>query len=129
MKFGIFGGGHTFRARSAMRSILRTASYSSPAVCRLIVAAGRAGTKDISTCELVGYAMGTRVTQTLAATVFWKAARNERPTAGLIHHSDRGGQYCANDYQKLVKQFGIQPFKSRLGSCNDDAPCRASGAT
>ena len=27
----------------------------------------------------------------------------------LIHHSDRGLQYCSNDYQKLLKDNGISP--------------------
>lgn len=27
----------------------------------------------------------------------------------LIHHSDRGLQYCSNDYQKLLKDHGISP--------------------
>ena len=31
-------------------------------------------------------------------------------------------QYCAHDYQKLVKQFGMQPSMSRRGNCYDNAP-------
>jgi len=27
----------------------------------------------------------------------------------LIHHSDRGLQYCANDYQKLLNNNNILP--------------------
>jgi len=27
----------------------------------------------------------------------------------LIHHSDRGLQYCSNDYQKLLRDNGIKP--------------------
>lgn len=81
-----------------------------------------AGIKDVFTCELVGYAMDERMTQTLTATALWKAVRNKRPAPGLIHHSDRGSQYCAQDYQKLVKQFGMQPSMSRRGNCYDNAP-------
>jgi transposase InsO family protein len=74
------------------------------------------------TCELVGYAMGERMTQQLTAQALWRAVRNKRPGPGLIHHSDRGSQYCAHDYQKLVKQFGMQPSMSRKGNCYDNAP-------
>jgi putative transposase len=81
-----------------------------------------AGIKDIFTCELVGYAMDVRMTQTLTATALWKAVRNKRPAPGLIHHSDRGSQYCAHDYQKLVKQFGMTASMSRRGNCFDNAP-------
>ncbi|WP_308921162.1 IS3 family transposase [Janthinobacterium sp. J1-1] len=81
-----------------------------------------AGIKDVFTCELVGYAMDERMTQTLTATALWKAVRNKRPAPGLIHHSDRGSQYCAHDYQKLVTQFGMKPSMSRRGNCYDNAP-------
>lgn len=81
-----------------------------------------AGVKDVFTCELVGYAMGARMTQELTAQALWRAVRNKRPVTGLIHHSDRGSQYCADDYRKLVKQFGMQASMSRKGNCYDNAP-------
>jgi len=58
----------------------------------------------------------------LTATALWKAVRNKQPAAGLIHQSVRGSQYCAHDYQKLVKQFGMKPSMSRRGNCYDNAP-------
>jgi putative transposase len=30
-----------------------------------------------------------------------------RPTAGLVHHSDRGSQYCSIDYLALLRRNGI----------------------
>jgi putative transposase len=81
-----------------------------------------AGVKDVFTCELVGYAMGERMTQGLTAQALWRAVRNKRPQQGLIHHPDRGSQYCAHDYRKLVKQFGMQASMSRKGNCYDNAP-------
>ena len=51
-----------------------------------------AGVKDVFTCEIVGYAMGDRMTQALAAHALWRAATAKRPAPGLIHHSDRGSQ-------------------------------------
>ena len=81
-----------------------------------------AGVKDVFTCELVGYAMGARMTQGLTAQALWRAVRHKRPAIGLIHHSDRGSQYCADDYRKLVKQFGMRASMSRKGNCYDNAP-------
>jgi putative transposase len=81
-----------------------------------------AGTKDVFTCELVGYAMGARMTQTLTAQALWNAVRNKRPAPSLIYHSDRGSQYCAHDYQKLVTQFGMQPSMFLRGNWCDNAP-------
>jgi len=40
----------------------------------------------------------------------------------LIHHSDRGSQYCALDYQRLLKQHGLLASMSGKGNCYDNAP-------
>ncbi|MFZ6644034.1 IS3 family transposase, partial [Undibacterium sp. TC4M20W] len=81
-----------------------------------------AGIKDVYTCEIVGYAMGERMTQALTAQALWRAVRNKRPQPGLIHHSDRGSQYCALSYRELMTQFGMQASMSRKGNCYDNAP-------
>lgn len=81
-----------------------------------------AGVKDVCTCEIVGYAMGDRMTQELTGQALFRAVQRKRPSAGLIHHSDRGSQYCAHDYQKLLQQFGMTPSMSRKGNCYDNAP-------
>lgn len=81
-----------------------------------------AGIKDVFTCELVGYAMGERMTQDLTAQALWRAVHSKRPPPGLIHHSDQGSQYCAHNYRKLVEQFGMQASMSRRGNCYDNAP-------
>lgn len=81
-----------------------------------------AGVKDVFTCEIVGYAMAERMTQGLTGKALFRAVQQKRPAVGLIHHSDRGSQYCALDYQKLVKQFGMIPSMSRKGNCFDNAP-------
>lgn len=81
-----------------------------------------AGVKDLFTCEIVGYAMAERMTQDLVATALFRAVQQKRPKAGLIHHSDRGSQYCAHNYQKLLKQFGMVASMSRKGNCYDNAP-------
>jgi putative transposase len=81
-----------------------------------------AGIKDVFTCEIVGYAMSERMTQELTARALSQASQQKRPMAGLIHHSDRGSQYCAHDYRKLVDKFGMKASMSRRGNCFDNAP-------
>ena len=81
-----------------------------------------AGIKDLFTCEIVGYAMSERMTQALTGRALFRAVQQKRPAAGLIHHSDRGSQYCAHDYRKLLAQFGMQASMSRRGNCFDNAP-------
>ena len=51
-----------------------------------------AGIKDLFTCEVVGYAMGARMTTDLVSDALRKAVGAKRPGPGLIHHSDRGSQ-------------------------------------
>lgn len=40
---------------------------------------------------------------------------------GVLFHSDRGSQYCSNDYQKMLKSFGFICSMSRKGNCWDNA--------
>jgi transposase InsO family protein len=81
-----------------------------------------AGIKDVFTCEIVGYAMGARMTQELVSQALWNAVKWKRPPAGLILHSDRGSQYCAHNYRRLIAQFGLKASMSRKGNCYDNAP-------
>ena len=46
----------------------------------------------------------------------------KRPAEGLIHHSDRGSQYCSKEYRKLLETFGMTASMSRKGNCYDNAP-------
>jgi transposase InsO family protein len=81
-----------------------------------------AGVKDQFTCEIVGYAMGGRMTQDLTLSALSRAISHQMPVCGLIHHSDRGSQYCALDYRKLLDQHGLVASMSRKGNCYDNAP-------
>jgi putative transposase len=62
------------------------------------------------------------MTQRLVMQALFRAVAAKRPGKGLIHHSDRGSQYCAHAYQKLLRQFGMQASMSRKGNCWDNAP-------
>jgi putative transposase len=73
-----------------------------------------AGIKDLFTCELVGYAMAERMTQELTGRALFRAVQQKRQVDGLIHHLYRASQYCANDYRKLLEQFGMQASMSQL---------------
>ncbi|PLX88685.1 MAG: hypothetical protein C0614_02325 [Desulfuromonas sp.] len=81
-----------------------------------------AAIKDLWNKEIVGYAMSHRMTQDLVGRALFRAVATRRPPKGLIHHSDRGSQYCSRRYQKLMKQFGMKPSMSRKGNCWDNAP-------
>ena len=44
-----------------------------------------------------------------------------KPPPGLIHHSDRGSQYCSADYRRLVDDHGFITSMSGRGNCYDNA--------
>lgn len=81
-----------------------------------------AGHKDLFTGEIVGYAMGERMTRHLVIKSLQRALSIKRPGSGLIHHSDRGSQYCALEYTSILQDRGIKVSMSRKGNCYDNAP-------
>ena len=81
-----------------------------------------AGIKDLFNGELVGYALDERMTQNLMMQALFRAVTARRPERGLVHHSDRGSQYCAHAYQRLLRQFRMQVSMIRKGNCWDNAP-------
>ena len=85
--------------------------------------------KDLFSGEIVGYAMGERITKNLVSQSLFRAVATKRPGKGLIHHSDRGSQYCAQDYRKLLDQFGMTASMSRKGNCYDNAPMESFWGT
>lgn len=81
-----------------------------------------AGVMDLYSRRLVGWAMSPRVDGELTRTALRQALGQRRPPAGLLHHSDRGRQYAAGDYQDLLREYGLVGSMSRKGDCWDNAP-------
>jgi len=88
-----------------------------------------AGHKDLFNGEIVGYAMGARMTKRLVSQSLFKAVAAKSPAKGLIHHSDRGSQYCSHNYRRLLDQFGIKASMSGKGNCFDNAPMESFWGT
>jgi putative transposase len=81
-----------------------------------------AGHKDLFNGEIVGYAMGERLSRHLVGESLLRALSSRKPERGLLHHSDRGVQYCSGEYRSLLKRFGLEVSMSRSGNCYDNAP-------
>jgi putative transposase len=88
-----------------------------------------AGHKDLFTGNIVGYAMGARMTRNLVSQSLFKAVAAKRPAKGLIHHSDRGSQYCACEYRDILDRFGLKVSMSGKGNCYDNAPMESFWGT
>jgi len=74
------------------------------------------------TREIVGHSMSESVGSKLVCDALEMALRIRRPSGRLVHHSDRGSQYCAHDYRKIMDRYGITISMSRSGDCYDNAP-------
>jgi putative transposase len=85
--------------------------------------------KDLFTADIVGYAMGERLTRNLVSESLFKAIEAKSPDKGLLHHSDRGSQYCSHEYRNILERFGIQASMSRKGNCYDNAPMESFWGT
>jgi len=88
-----------------------------------------AGHKDLFSGNIVGYAMGERLTRNLVSQSLFRAIVAKRPSEGLIHHSDRGSQYCACEYRDILDRFGLKASMSRKGNCYDNAPMESFWGT
>jgi len=85
--------------------------------------------KDLFNGEIVGYAMGERMTRNLVSQSLFRAVAAKRPRSGLLHHSDRGSQYCSDEYRGFLSQFGMTVSMSRTGNCYDNAPMESFWGT
>jgi len=88
-----------------------------------------AGHKDLFSGNIVGYAMGERLTRNLVSQSLFKAVAAKRPAQGLIHHSDRGSQYCSHEYRNLMARLGLKVSMSGKGNCYDNAPMESFWGT
>lgn len=76
---------------------------------------------DLYSRRIVGWATSDRLKKDLALNALRRAIALRGPPPGLIHHSDRGSQYCSDDYQRLLKVQSIVPSMSGKGNCYDNA--------
>lgn len=76
---------------------------------------------DLFSRRVIGWAIGNRMKQDLALRALNMAITLRRPPPGCIHHTDRGSQYCAHDYQKLLRQHDFMVSMSGRGNCYDNS--------
>ena len=97
-----------------------------------------AGVVDLYSRMVVGWSLNKRITKELTLDALNQAIGRRQPKPGLLHHSDRGSQYAAGDYQdllhdnKMICPFGsgsATDSMSRKGDCWDNAPMESFFAT
>lgn len=76
---------------------------------------------DLFSRRIVGWAMSDNIDSKLVQSAMKMAILHREPDKGLIHHSDRGVQYAAQDFQDLLDDNKIICSMSRKGNCWDNA--------
>ena len=76
---------------------------------------------DLFSRRIIGWQMSDRMKRGLAMDALRRAINLRRPPRGLIHHSDRGSQYCSEDYRRLLSDHGFVASMSGRGNCYDNA--------
>ena len=84
---------------------------------------------DLFARKMVGWATSENMPQELTIEALQVALGWRNPGAGLLHHSDRGSQYAAKDYRKVLAARGITVSMSRKGDCWDNAPMESVNGT
>lgn len=88
-----------------------------------------AGVMDLCSRRIVGWSMREHLRVELTVEALSMAAARRRPREGLLHHSDRGVQYCCGEYRALLESWGMTASMSRRGDCHDNAPVESFWAT
>ena len=81
--------------------------------------------------RIVGWAMRDDMRAELVVDALGMAVTMRRPAAegGLIHHSDRGGQYASLLVGRTLAESGIAPSMGARGSALDNAACESVMST
>ena len=80
-----------------------------------------AGVLDRHTRRCVGWARDDTLATSRPLAALDMALKHRQPSAGLVHHSDRGVQYASAAYRQRLAAAGAQPSMSRKGNCQDNA--------
>jgi transposase InsO family protein len=77
---------------------------------------------DLFSRQIVGWSMKPHMKRELVIDALRMAWFRRRPEPGVIFHSDRGSQYCSDDFQRALTEYGMRSSMSRKGNCWDNAP-------
>ena len=76
---------------------------------------------DAYSRKIVGYDISNTLELEGALRALKKALKSLPAGHNLIHHSDRGIQYCSHEYTKLLKKNGVKISMASKGDCYENA--------
>lgn len=76
---------------------------------------------DLYSRRIVGWTYHDSMGEDLVLTALRRAIRDRQPGRGLIHHTDRGGQYASRQYRDILRRAEMLQSMSAAGNCYDNA--------
>ena len=76
---------------------------------------------DLYSRRIVAWELRDHMRESLVLAALREAIALRDPRAGLIHHSDRGGQYAGKRYRGVIERAEICQSMSRAENCYDNA--------
>ena len=76
---------------------------------------------DLYSRRVIGWAVSNRMKRDLAIRALDMAVALRQPPEDCIHHTDRGSQYCSNEYQRRLSKHGFKVSMSGKGNCYDNS--------
>ena len=82
---------------------------------------------DLCSRRVAGWNLDASLAAPLVVEAFQRAVKSW--SAPVLHHSDRGVQYAAQDFRNTLKSYNVTPSMSRKGCCYDNAAMESFFAT
>ena len=76
---------------------------------------------DVFARKIVGWRASRTAHAGFVLDALEQAVHQRRPSSGLVHHSDRGGQYLSIAYTERLAEAGIEPSVGSVGDSYDNA--------
>lgn len=76
---------------------------------------------DLHSRKIVGYDISNSLELAGCVRALKAAIKEHKPAKGLIHHSDRGAQYCSNAYVKILKDNNCLISMTEENHCYENA--------
>jgi len=76
---------------------------------------------DLFNRKVVGWYLSQKRDGRLTMEALNRAIRSERPSPGLVFHSDQGIEYASYALRTVLASHGIEQSMSRRGNCYDNA--------
>jgi transposase InsO family protein len=80
---------------------------------------------DAFSRRVIGWALDRTLENELTLAALRMALELRRPSAGWVHHSDRGSQYASGDYTDLLKAHGCEISMSHKASPWENGGCES----